>query len=67
MNCLETAFGNGVHNLYTQALFAYTYGLADKEERCQFFLEKLNKTATSDGKCSTAMIQAIQLMEWPVV
>ncbi|KFR00859.1 Ovostatin, partial [Opisthocomus hoazin] len=49
MNCLETAFGNGVHNLYTQALFAYTYGLADKEERCQFFLEKLNKTATSDG------------------
>uniref|UniRef100_A0A663LXU2 Ovostatin n=1 Tax=Athene cunicularia TaxID=194338 RepID=A0A663LXU2_ATHCN len=50
MNCLETAWGNGVHNLYNQALFAYAYGLADKEERCQFFLEKLDKTATRDGK-----------------
>ncbi|NWU72201.1 OVOS protein, partial [Pterocles burchelli] len=49
MNCLETAFGNGVHNLYNQALFAYVYGLADKEKRCQFFLEKLDKTATRDG------------------
>ncbi|KFQ85029.1 Ovostatin, partial [Phoenicopterus ruber ruber] len=49
MNCLETAFGNGVHNLYNQALFAYAYGLADKEERRQFFLEKLDKTATRDG------------------
>ncbi|XP_026723502.1 ovostatin-like [Athene cunicularia] len=49
MNCLETAWGNGVHNLYNQALFAYAYGLADKEERCQFFLEKLDKTATRDG------------------
>ncbi|NXF32867.1 OVOS protein, partial [Nyctibius bracteatus] len=49
MNCLETAFGNGVHNMYNQALFAYAYGLADKEKRCQFFLEKLDKTATRDG------------------
>ncbi|NXO52354.1 OVOS protein, partial [Aramus guarauna] len=49
MNCLETAFGNGVHNLYNQALFAYAYGLADNEKRCQFFLEKLDKTATRDG------------------
>ncbi|XP_010573752.1 PREDICTED: ovostatin-like [Haliaeetus leucocephalus] len=49
MNCLETAFGNGVHNLYNQALFAYAYGLADKEQRCQFFLEKLDKAATRDG------------------
>ncbi|KFQ32875.1 Ovostatin, partial [Mesitornis unicolor] len=49
MNCLETAFGNGVHNLYNQALFAYVYGLADKEERYQFFLEKLDKAATRDG------------------
>ncbi|XP_010167737.1 ovostatin [Antrostomus carolinensis] len=49
MNCLETAFGNGVHNLYNQALFAYAYGLADKEKRYQFFLEKLDKTATRDG------------------
>lgn len=67
MNCLENAFGNGVHNVYNQALFAYAYGLADKEKRCQFFLEKLDKTATRDGKCSMAMVQAIQLMEWPVV
>ncbi|XP_050765212.1 ovostatin-like [Gymnogyps californianus] len=49
MNCLETAFGNGVHNLYNQALFAYAYGLAGKEKRRQFFLEKLDKTATRDG------------------
>uniref|UniRef100_A0A8D0FD68 Ovostatin n=1 Tax=Strix occidentalis caurina TaxID=311401 RepID=A0A8D0FD68_STROC len=49
MNCLETAWGNGVHSLYNQALFAYAYGLADKEERYQFFLEKLDKTATRDG------------------
>ncbi|NXH78696.1 OVOS protein, partial [Hydrobates tethys] len=49
MNCLETAFGNGVHYLYNQALFAYAYGLADREKRCQFFLEKLDKTATRDG------------------
>ncbi|KAM7130913.1 ovostatin-like [Ciconia maguari] len=49
MNCLETAFGNGVHNLYNQALFAYAYGLADKEERRQFFLERLDKRATRDG------------------
>ncbi|NXP49590.1 OVOS protein, partial [Heliornis fulica] len=49
LNCLETAFGNGVHNLYNQALFAYTYGLADKAERTQFFLEKLDKAAARDG------------------
>ncbi|KFQ60022.1 Ovostatin, partial [Pelecanus crispus] len=49
MNCLETAFGNGVHNLYNQALFAYVYGLADNQKRRQFFLEKLDKTATRDG------------------
>ncbi|KFO93272.1 Ovostatin, partial [Buceros rhinoceros silvestris] len=49
MNCLETAFSNGIHSLYNQALFAYAYGLADKEERSQFFLEKLDKTATRDG------------------
>lgn len=67
MNCLETAFSNGVHNLYNQALFAYAYGLADEEKRYQFFLEKLDKTATRDGKHSMAMIQAIQVMEWPVV
>ncbi|NWX05013.1 OVOS protein, partial [Caloenas nicobarica] len=49
MNCLETAFGNGVDNLYNHALFAYAYGLAGKEKRRQFFLEKLDKTATRDG------------------
>uniref|UniRef100_A0A8C4V0F8 Uncharacterized protein n=1 Tax=Falco tinnunculus TaxID=100819 RepID=A0A8C4V0F8_FALTI len=50
MNCLETAFTKGVRNLYNQALFAYIYGLVDKKERCQFFLEKLDKTATRHGK-----------------
>ncbi|KFP70300.1 Ovostatin, partial [Acanthisitta chloris] len=49
MNCLATAFDNGVHNLYNQALFAYVYGLAGREERHQFFLEKLDKTAIRDG------------------
>ncbi|XP_068022180.1 ovostatin-like [Melanerpes formicivorus] len=49
MNCLETAFSKGINNLYNQALFAYTYGLADKETRSQFFLEKLDETATRDG------------------
>uniref|UniRef100_A0A8C4JI23 OVOS protein n=1 Tax=Dromaius novaehollandiae TaxID=8790 RepID=A0A8C4JI23_DRONO len=46
MNCLETAFNKRVHNIYTQALLAYAYGLADKEKRQKFFLEKLDKTAT---------------------
>uniref|UniRef100_A0A8C5TCX2 Ovostatin n=1 Tax=Malurus cyaneus samueli TaxID=2593467 RepID=A0A8C5TCX2_9PASS len=50
MNCLETAFDNEVHNLYNQALFAYVYGLAGKEERRQFFLEKLDRAAVRDGK-----------------
>uniref|UniRef100_A0A8B9CFE6 OVOS protein n=1 Tax=Anser brachyrhynchus TaxID=132585 RepID=A0A8B9CFE6_9AVES len=50
MNCLETAFSNGVHNLYNQALFAYVYGLAGEEEKSRFFLEKLDKRATRDGK-----------------
>ncbi|XP_076201767.1 ovostatin-like [Aptenodytes patagonicus] len=49
MSCLETAFGNGVHNLYNQALFAYAYGLADNKKRWQFFLEKLDQKATRDG------------------
>ncbi|NWW63985.1 OVOS protein, partial [Ifrita kowaldi] len=49
MNCLETAFSNGVHNLYNQALLAYVYGLAGKEERRQFFLEKLDGAAVRAG------------------
>ncbi|NWV78467.1 OVOS protein, partial [Dasyornis broadbenti] len=49
MNCLETAFHNGVHNLYNQALFAYVYGLAGKEQRRQFFLEKLDGAAVRAG------------------
>ncbi|NWV04877.1 OVOS protein, partial [Ptilonorhynchus violaceus] len=49
MNCLETAFNNGVHNLYNQALFAYVYGLAGKEERRLLFLEKLDEAAVRDG------------------
>ncbi|KAM9388176.1 ovostatin-like [Phaethornis superciliosus] len=49
MKCLETAFSNGVNDLYSQALFAYAYRLTDKERRCQFFLEKLDKTAYRNG------------------
>ncbi|NWV00573.1 OVOS protein, partial [Upupa epops] len=49
MSCLETAFANGVYDLYNQALFAYAYSLADKEEKCQFFLENLDRTAIRDG------------------
>ncbi|NWV38184.1 OVOS protein, partial [Grantiella picta] len=49
MNCLETAFHNGVHNLYNQALFAYVYGLAGREQRRQLFLEKLDGAAVRAG------------------
>lgn len=66
MNCLETAFSNGVHNLYNHALFAYVYGLADKQERYQYFLEKLDERATKKGECNMAMVQTIKLMEWPM-
>lgn len=67
MNCLETAFNNGIHNLYNQALLAYVYGLAGREERRQFFLEQLDGAAVRAGKCSMAMVEVVQLMEWPVV
>lgn len=66
MNCLETAFNSGVHNLYNQALLAYVYGLAGREERRQFFLEQLDGAAVRAGKCSMAVAEAVQLMEWPV-
>ncbi|NXB88277.1 OVOS protein, partial [Vidua chalybeata] len=49
MNCLETAFDSGVHNLYNQALLAYVYGLAGREERRQFFLEQLDGAAVRAG------------------
>ncbi|XP_053828041.1 ovostatin-like [Vidua macroura] len=49
MNCLETAFNSGVHNLYNQALLAYVYGLAGREERRQFFLEQLDRAAVRAG------------------
>ncbi|NWY63554.1 OVOS protein, partial [Erithacus rubecula] len=49
MNCLETAFNRGVHNLYNQALLAYVYGLAGREERRQVFLEQLDGAAVRDG------------------
>ncbi|NXD24456.1 OVOS protein, partial [Spelaeornis formosus] len=49
MNCLEAAFNSGVHNLYNQALFAYVYGLAGREERRQFFLEQLDGVAVRAG------------------
>ncbi|NWI40320.1 OVOS protein, partial [Picathartes gymnocephalus] len=49
MKCLETAFNHGVHNLYNQALLAYVYGLAGREERRQFFLEQLDGAAVRAG------------------
>ncbi|NXT66031.1 OVOS protein, partial [Chaetops frenatus] len=49
MNCLEIAFNNGVHNLYNQALLAYVYGLAGREERRQLFLEQLEGAAVRTG------------------
>ncbi|NXX32326.1 OVOS protein, partial [Nicator chloris] len=49
MNCLETAFNSGVQNLYNQALLAYVYGLAGREERHQFFLEQLDGAAVRAG------------------
>ncbi|NWS84241.1 OVOS protein, partial [Toxostoma redivivum] len=49
MNCLETAFNSGVHNLYNQALLAYVYGLAGREERRQYFLEQLDGAAVRAG------------------
>ncbi|NWX55663.1 OVOS protein, partial [Promerops cafer] len=49
MNCLETAFNSGVQNLYNQALLAYVYGLAGREERRQFFLEQLDGAAVRAG------------------
>ncbi|NXR25210.1 OVOS protein, partial [Cinclus mexicanus] len=49
MNCLETAFNSGVHNLYNQALLAYVYGLSGREERRQFFLEQLDGAAVRAG------------------
>ncbi|NXC97959.1 OVOS protein, partial [Certhia familiaris] len=49
MNCLETASNSGVHNLYNQALLAYVYGLAGREERHQFFLEQLDRAAVRAG------------------
>lgn len=59
MNCLETAFNSGVHNLYNQALLAYVYGLAGREERRQFFLEQLDGAAVRAGKCSMAVAEAV--------
>ncbi|NXI15467.1 OVOS protein, partial [Irena cyanogastra] len=49
VNCLETAFNRGVHNLYNKALLAYVYGLAGREERRQFFLEQLDGAAVRAG------------------
>uniref|UniRef100_A0A8D2P4P5 Ovostatin n=1 Tax=Zosterops lateralis melanops TaxID=1220523 RepID=A0A8D2P4P5_ZOSLA len=57
MNCLETAFNSGIHNLYNQALLAYVYGLAGREERRQFFLEQLDGAAVRAGKCGSVYWQ----------
>ncbi|NXG09943.1 OVOS protein, partial [Sakesphorus luctuosus] len=43
--CLETASEKSISDVYTQALMAYAFCLAGKAEKCQSFLEELQKSA----------------------
>ncbi|NWR45528.1 OVOS protein, partial [Regulus satrapa] len=43
--CLETASEKSISEVYTQALMAYAFCLAGKAERCESFLEELQKSA----------------------
>ncbi|NWV38179.1 OVOS protein, partial [Grantiella picta] len=43
--CLETASENRISDVYTQALMAYAFCLAGKAEKCESFLEELQKSA----------------------
>ncbi|EDK99894.1 cDNA sequence BC048546, isoform CRA_b, partial [Mus musculus] len=44
--CLEEAFSNGVTNGYTQAILAYVFALAGKEQQAKSLLSILDKSAT---------------------
>ncbi|NXM78027.1 OVOS protein, partial [Serilophus lunatus] len=43
--CLETASEKSISDVYTQALMAYAFCLAGKAEKCESFLEELQKSA----------------------
>ncbi|NXS27716.1 OVOS protein, partial [Pomatostomus ruficeps] len=43
--CLETASEKRTSDVYTQALMAYAFCLAGKTEKCESFLEELQKSA----------------------
>ncbi|XP_021047084.1 ovostatin homolog [Mus pahari] len=43
--CLEEAFSNGVTNGYTQAILAYVFALAGKEQQAKSLLSTLDKSA----------------------
>uniref|UniRef100_A0A8D2NIM6 Ovostatin n=1 Tax=Zonotrichia albicollis TaxID=44394 RepID=A0A8D2NIM6_ZONAL len=43
--CLETASEKNISEVYTQALMAYAFCLAGKAEKCESFLEELQKSA----------------------
>ncbi|NXU86100.1 OVOS protein, partial [Xiphorhynchus elegans] len=48
--CLETASEKSISDVYTQALLAYAFCLAGKAEKCESFLEELQKSANEvDG------------------
>ncbi|NXK40948.1 OVOS protein, partial [Piprites chloris] len=48
--CLETASEKSIGDVYTQALMAYAFCLAGKTEKCESFLEELQKSAKeADG------------------
>lgn len=48
--CLESASEKSTSEVYTQALMAYAFCLAGKAEKCEFFLEELQKSAKEVGE-----------------
>ncbi|CAH7422789.1 ovostatin homolog [Phodopus roborovskii] len=44
--CLEEAYSNGVTNSYTQAILAYVFALAGKEQQVKSLLSVLDQSAT---------------------
>ncbi|XP_038615592.1 ovostatin-like [Tachyglossus aculeatus] len=49
LQCLEAATNLGVKYIYDQALLAYTFSLAGKEDKRDFFLKELKKTEKKVG------------------
>ncbi|XP_027760755.1 ovostatin-like [Empidonax traillii] len=46
--CLDTASEKSISDVYTQALMAYAFCLAGKAEKCESFLQELQKSAKED-------------------